>query len=444
MAAFIIQLAWCAAFLAAFSADPPQIEPSWRCRAAADLLWLELDPAPGSQRAIALDATGGATVLNLRSGAAIAELRLTTGARVAGWTENQVLLFDRHSVAAIRVDTAASQPTAALDWSIGAPPAPQPDRDADPEFTTRLIAAAVARGLVLALRSDGELAAYDTRDGALRWRLSLNSGAEARLFPPVIDAHPESDWWWGAVSWRSGGVSRAAIWYSQGANPPTIETFETGTETPIWQGLARNELVTAQRAQIVTKSVRGRPLEAPLPDGVALATARIGMRDPRPWQRRSSPPPLEGGPALFVASESGEVVAIDAGHGTVFWRTTPPDEPRLGPVERVVMAADDPLLLSAIGWRRLRYRDGVVQHATVADGRLLHAGGASDETLGVFASQRAAGGVELQAVVQSCDPARPAQHVRLSGAFRAPRVLSLRPTTIVLDGAEVSAFELPR
>lgn len=444
MAAFLIHLASCTALLNALAADSPQIDPSWRWHAAAEIVWLELDPAPDSPRAIALDETGAATVLNLRNGAAVTTLRLPTSTRVAGWTENQVLLFDRHTITALRVDAAASRPAAALDWSIGAPPAPQPDRDADPEFTTRLIAAAVARGVMVALRSDGEMAAYDTRDGVLCWRLSLNSGGEARLFPPVLDNHPETEWWWGAASWRAGGVSRAAVLQLQGANAPICDTAELGTEALIWQSLARGGLVAVRHDGVLTKSPLGRLREVQIPRDIALATARIGMRDPPPWHRRSSPPPFEGGPALFVASERGEVMAIDADSGRVWWKTTPLDEPRLGPIERVVMATDDPLLLSAIGWRRLGYRDGAVQHATVADGRLLHAEGTKNETLGVFATPRAAGGVELQAVVQPCPAERPSQHVRLSGAFRSPRVLRLRPATILLDGNEVSAFELPR
>lgn len=306
----------------------PPVFPTWTYTAPRGIEWFRVlrpasddgkarsarapsAPAPHIEPTVVLaDASGAVSLLDLgsgrslwpsavrrRPGTRLADPPLTSGAAprnsdAAPPVSNPgVCVFDRESTSVIDLQTGA------LRWSVGGPSyAPAWERDEDPEFLTRIVAAAAVDGAVFVVRDDGAAALLDDADGRPRWTLRVPARADYSVLVRE-----------GGAALVSGiGGETLIVWVSWSPTGPKARLAAPFPWTTSWNcQLADGALVLVGAEHVSRVSQDGAVFSLGVPEGVVIATVHLVAS--------------ASGECIALADRSGGVRLIDPVGGRCVW-----------------------------------------------------------------------------------------------------------------------------
>jgi hypothetical protein len=233
------------------------------------------------------------------------------GTQFAGATGNVAYGYGHTQVCAFLVSSDDRSPgqSPRLLWQVAA--APKAQTQGDPEFLTRVIAAAATPNGVMIVRSDGQVAELCRADASVRWQHGLPGFSACKLH--VCDTTA-------VLLWKDGEALRVAFFDLSAKEPqPTVTTIEQSL--PIWTGLAGDRLVAVWLWGFAIIQRDGKPRFHTL-DGVgsfasAANVAIYPAAAPQPNETGADVTP--GSALLLLQSAGGFVYARDLATGELRW-----------------------------------------------------------------------------------------------------------------------------
>lgn len=313
------------------SGQLPQIRPAWTHAVPTGLEWFralaldgELQAAatqPGASRTdgatprviVVVDSTGGVTVLHARDGSALwpAVRPFGAGVRLA---EPPLLLPSARTPDAAPRPSAPASPIGlcvfnseslgvievvggGLRWRVaGSSYAPGWARDEDPEFRSRIVAAAAVHDGVLAVRDDGAAVLLDARDGRPRWTARVPPRGDYVLHAGADRA--------ALVSGQTGETTLVSIEWASGT--PEVRCAAPLPWSASWSALlADGSVVLAGAERVARADPEGVAFDVLIPGGLLTAS-----------MRRIAHGSTE---RLVFADLGGAVRAMDARDGRSAW-----------------------------------------------------------------------------------------------------------------------------
>ncbi len=279
--------------------------PAWRVPLPSPIEWCRPLELGGRASLLLCEATGRVHLLDADAGATrfASPLELNPLPRFAGVSGGVAYLFNRSFVYAIGARETHSNrhgPDAALLWKTPAAMNSHVAEQGDPEFLTRVIAAAATPSGVLLVRSDGGVAELDRVDGAARWERAI-SPADA------VGLHLAGDQ--GAIFVAEPNVWRVAF-VDLGSPDPIAKSTSLRADAPVFSALVAEKLFVAGLRQFAVFS-RDEAFVCAWPERLS--------GDPRRWfavgDRDAALAGGESGSGIFMSERTGATYEVDLDRG---------------------------------------------------------------------------------------------------------------------------------
>ena len=243
----IVTLIVCVATNAQPANEQPTItqQPSWKTSFPAAIEWVE-PIAPASNALLVALRDGRVRLLRTSDGRTLLDLPddAVPGVRYAGAVAGRAYLYDARSVFCIAVDSppdasSADRPRVVWSRTIIAPRVRT--NDSDPEFQTRLVAAAATPDGVLTVDSEGVVLLLAGCDGATRWDATCPRSRTVRVLTAASSA----------VVYIEGGPRPGCLLIELGMPTPQSRWVELPALRVLHARLSRDALAIAATDRMV-------------------------------------------------------------------------------------------------------------------------------------------------------------------------------------------------